>query len=698
MLEISLLFCGRNVNKGVLQVGVQCGRSGCVSQAVQSSMQFKLLCAVFVRVLKQKWLENLMNAAHRHIKSSQCCVALPSSTHGLYLDFLRRAAVLLRCGVGALALCCAMPAVAQSQAVQPKTAQSPVAHTVAGSVNPLVSEITQLANRFFDESLAFNPIQGTFLGDARFHDRLPHVNAEQRAKQQALLQSTLTQANALAPKLTTPADQLTLAVLRETLQQRLELGKLELHLTPLSPTGSLPLLLAELGSGLGAQPFNTAQDYDAFVRRGQAFPRWVDETMADMREGMRRNITQPRVLIERMLPQLKALMDAPLEQSIFYRPVTNLPQALSAQEKERLTQQHRTLITNTLMPAYRKLHDFLSQDYLPKARTTSGLAGLPGGKEQYAKLIRQHTTLNMTAEQLHTLGKQEVERIHAEIAKVRDELGKQGAVNEFLKTVKEEPALYPFKTPQEIIAAFKAMQTRIDPELEKHFRLRPRAAMDIQTTPAFRAASASAQYMRPSEDRRRPGIFMFPVQDATRYSRLSMEALYLHEAIPGHHYQIALQGEMNLGRFRNNTSFTAYSEGWGLYAESLGKELGLYRDPYSYLGRLLLELHRANRLIVDTGLHHYGWTREQAMQQLIDTEGITQAQAANPIERYMANPGQALAYKVGELKIQELKQRAKTTLGNRYDPRDFHDQVLQDGGVPLNVLEQKIEAWMARVK
>jgi uncharacterized protein (DUF885 family) len=605
--------------------------------------------------------------------------------------------VLPRRHLYAAALCCALAACAQPHAVPTRGTQSSIAptnHAVTNSASP----IHQLANQFFEDSLAFNPIQGTFLGDTRYHDQLPHVSAKYRAKQQALLQATLDKANALAATATAPQDQITLAILRETLEQRLAVATLDLHLTPLSPTGSLPLLLAELGSGLGAQPFNTAQDYDAFARRAQQFPRWVDQTMADMREGMRRNITQPRVLIERMLPQLKVLMDAPLEQSIFYRPVSSLPATLSAADKDRMLQQHRALITTSLLPAYKKLHDFLAQEYLPRARSTAGLAGLPGGKEQYAKLIRQHTTLNLTAEALHALGKQEVQRIHGEIAKVRDALGKTGAVNDFLKTVKDAPALYPFKTPQEIIAAFKAMQGRIDPHLEQQFRLRPRATMEIQTTPAFRAASASAQYLRPSEDRTRPGIFMFPVQDATRYSRLSMEALYLHEAVPGHHYQIALQGEMNLGRFRNNTSFTAYSEGWGLYAESLGKELGLYQDPYSYLGSLLLELHRANRLIVDTGLHHYGWTREQAMQQLIDTEGITPAQAANPIERYMANPGQALAYKVGELKIQELKQRAKTTLGSRYDPRDFHDQVLQDGGVPLGVLEQKVGAWLGRVK
>jgi uncharacterized protein (DUF885 family) len=582
--------------------------------------------------------------------------------------------MLLRCMLWALALFCAAPVQAQS-------------------------EIDQLANRYFEQNLAFNPIAATFLGVARLNDQLPQPTAQQRAAVEKFLKTTLAQANALAPKLDQPADQLTLAVLRETVQQRLALLPLAQHLTPLSPTGSLPLLLAEFGSGQSAQPFATVQDYDVFARRAKAFGTWVDQTMADMREGMRRDITQPRVLIERVLPQLKAIIDAPVEQSLFYKPASNPPASFSAQDKERVQQQTRALITESLVPAYRKLHDFLAQEYLPKARSTAGLAALPKGKEHYARLIRQFTTLDMTAQQLHALGLQEVKRIHAEIAQVRDTLGKTGPVNEFLKTVKNEPALYPFKTPQEIIAAFNDMQTRIDPELDKQFRLRPRAAMEIQTTPAFRAASASAQYLRPSEDRSRPGIFMFPVPDATRYSRMSMEALYLHEAIPGHHYQIALQGELEgISRFRKNTSFTAYSEGWGLYAESLGKELGLYKDPYSYLGRLLLELHRANRLVVDAGLHHYSWTREQAMQQLIDTEGITTAQAANPIERYMANPGQALAYKVGELKIQELKQRAKDTLGSRYDLRDFHDQVLQDGGLPLNVLEQKINAWIAAQK
>jgi uncharacterized protein (DUF885 family) len=579
----------------------------------------------------------------------------------------------------ALLICAAVPAFAQAPARD-------------------LSEIEQLANRYFEENLALNPIAGTFAGDARFNDQLPQATAQQRAAQLLVHERALRDALALAPKLSSERDKLTFAVLRETAQGRIAQAKLEQHLTPLSPTGSLPQLLAEFGSGLSVQPFRTVKEYDAFARRANAFPRWVEQVMADMREGMRRDITMPRVLVERVLPQLNAIADKPLEESLFYRPVSNFPGDFSAADKERLTREYRALIASTLVPAYRKLHDFLANEYLPKARSTAGLAGVPGGREQYAQYVKFHTTLDVTAPALHELGKREVARIHGEIAKVRDELGKSGAVNDFLKTVRDDPALFPFKSAPEIIAAFRDMQARIDPELAKQFRLRPRAAMEIQTTPAFRAASASATYTRPSEDGTRPGMFMFPVLNPMRYSRLSMEALYLHEAIPGHHYQIALQVEAGLPRFRRNTSFTAYSEGWGLYAESLGKELGLYRDPYSYVGRLLLELHRANRLVVDTGLHHYGWTREQAMQQLVDTEGITMEAAANPIERYMAQPGQALAYKVGELKILELKQRAKTALGERFDVRDFHDQVLKDGGLPLLVLEQQIDAWIARSK
>ncbi|MFM2398799.1 MAG: hypothetical protein RL341_956 [Pseudomonadota bacterium] len=586
--------------------------------------------------------------------------------------------LLTQCALAALLLC------TFTLHAQPTTPRKPTA-------------IETLVNRYSDEALAFSPIGATFTGDTRYNHLLPADTAARRDQFRQFQERALAAAQRLESAVVHEEDALTLAIFRASVENQLANARLDPHLTPISPMWSLPNTLAEFGSGVSAQPFKTVRDYDNFAKRAAAFPAWVDQAIINMREGMARGITLPQVLAQRVVPQLEAVANKPVKESIFYRPVTDFPSNFSAADQTRLTRTYERLITQTLSPAYLKLATFVRDEYVPKARTTHGLAGLPDGAARYAQAIKSNTTLEMNPVTLHELGKNEVARIHGEITKVRDALGKTGTVNEFLIAMRADPALYPFKSSAEIIAKYREIQARIEPNLPKQFRMRPKSPLDIQLTPAFRAASASAQYMRPSEDGTRPGVFMFPVADAEKYNRANMEALFLHEGLPGHHFQIALQVEADLPLYRRRTSFTAYSEGWALYTEGLGSELGLYQDPYSQLGRLLLELHRANRLIVDTGLHHYGWTREQAMQQLVDTEGITLQAAANPIERYMGNPGQALAYKVGELKIIELKERARQTLGPRFDVRDFHDEVLRHGGVTLPLLEANVQAWMKRV-
>ncbi len=557
------------------------------------------------------------------------------------------------------------------------------------------TQLTQLVEDYFIEWLNLHPLQATRLGERCCNHQLEiEISPAHREKNQALQKKYL--ALAAQVEASNDADRLTLAAFKHTLSERLDSLSFPDHLLPITPQRSLPLELAELGSGISAQLFSTVDDYHTFAERAKRFSLWVEQAIANMRQGMREGITLPQALVVKILPQLAAIAERPLSESIFWRPIATLPANFSVRDKKALKRKYTALINQSLQPAYRKLHRFLSDEYLPRARNTAGYNALPNGAQWYRHLVKRMTTTDLGAEQLHALGLQEMCRIQDEIKKAKTELSYTVELKEFLKEFRQDPALYPFKNEQDIIAAYRKIEARIAPELDKLFRLRPRAQLDIRTIPAYRAASASPHYQRPSADGSRPGVFYFPALNIERYSSHSMEALFLHEGIPGHHYQIALQQELKLPRFRQFSMQPAFGEGWALYVEGLGTELGLYRDPYQRLGRLLAELHRANRLIVDTGLHYYGWSREQAMTWLQDNEGSSEASAANAIERYMAAPAQALAYKVGELKILELKQRSKQTLRDKFDVRDFHDQVLQDGSLPLLLLEQKIERWLEK--
>jgi uncharacterized protein (DUF885 family) len=352
-----------------------------------------------------------------------------------------------------------------------------------------------------------------------------------------------------------------------------------------------------------------------------------------------------------------------------------------------------------LIPKYKMLNLFLTDIYLPTSRETSGLSDLPHGKETYDYLIKLHTTTTMTADEIHELGKSEVQRILGEMNKVKNEIGFKGDLKAFFNEVRSNPILMPFKNPQEVIANFNAIHTTMKPQLERLFDRTPKTPFEVRQTEAFREKSASAEYNPGSLDGTRPGIFYTPIPDATKYNTYSDESLFLHEAIPGHHYQISLtQENEGLSDFRKTLWYSGYGEGWALYCESLGKELGLYTDPYQYFGMLGAEMHRAIRLVVDTGMHTRGWSREKAIQYSLDNEAESKASIVSEIERYMANPGQALSYKVGQLKLQQLRAKAKKQMGDRFDIREFHNQVLETGCIPLALLEDKINRWIASAK
>jgi uncharacterized protein (DUF885 family) len=471
------------------------------------------------------------------------------------------------------------------------------------------------------------------------------------------------------------------------------------ELMPLFQIQSLHLYVAQLAGGSSVQPFKTVTDYDNWLKRLEDYREFLDTCILKMQEGMAEQVVMPKVLVQRMIPQLREFITTPVKEHLFYQPIVLMPDHFSMADKERLSSSYQEFIRDRLIPKYKELNDFLLATYLPACRETSGIGALPNGKATYDYLIRLHTTTTLSANEIHELGKSEVDRILAEMEMVKNQIGFKGDLKSFFNYVRLSKEQMPFKTPEEVIAHFNVIKGRINERLNAIFNLRPKAGFEVRRTEAFREASASAEYVPGSKDGSRSGIFYVPIPDAKTYNKLHDEALFLHEAIPGHHYQLSLQQENdNLPEFLHPESMGVFVEGWALYSESLGKELGLYEDPYQYFGMLSMEMHRAIRLVVDTGIHAKGWTREQAIQYSLDHEAETEAGIIAEVERYMATPGQALSYKIGQLKIRSLRNQAEMALGSDFDVREFHNQILNSGSLPLVLLEEKISGWITKRK
>jgi uncharacterized protein (DUF885 family) len=471
------------------------------------------------------------------------------------------------------------------------------------------------------------------------------------------------------------------------------------ELFPLLQIQSLHLYFSQLAGGTSVQPFKTVKDYDNWLKRVDAYLPFLDTCVARMNTGIARGIVLPKVLIKKMIPQLDDFVQKPLEQHLFFQPIHRMPQEFSAADKERLTKAYTEMVSNKIVPKYKMLQEYLKKTYLPAGRETSGISALPGGKQTFDYLIRYHTTSNLTAEQIHELGKKEVERITAEMEKVKNEIGFKGTLNEFFQHVRTSKEQMPFSKPEEVIAHFNEIRERITKKMSAVFSVMPKGDFVVQRTESFREASASAEFLPGSKDGSRPGVFYVPIPDVKAYNKFADESLFLHEAIPGHYYQLSLQQENdNLPEFLHPESMSVFVEGWALYAESLGKELGVYDDPYQYFGMLSMEIHRAIRLVLETGIHTMGWTREQAIQYSLDHEAESEDKIIVEVERYMATPGAALCYKIGQIKIRELRTRAEKELGDKFDVRKFHLQVLNSGSLPMVLLEEKINRWIHKEK
>lgn len=467
------------------------------------------------------------------------------------------------------------------------------------------------------------------------------------------------------------------------------------ELMPLFQIQSLHLYVAQLAAGGGVQPFETVEDYDNWLKRVGDYLIFLDTAIVKMKEGMAQNIVLPTALAQKMIPQLDEFITNPVEAHLFYKPILSMPESITEADKNQISAAYSKMIEDDLKPKYTELKEFMVNEYLPACRETSGIGALPNGSETYNYLIKLHTTTNLTADEIHELGKSEVARILIEMEEAKNKMGFKGDIKAFFESVRNSPAQMPFTDPQQVVDNFNSIKERIDGTLNQVFDLKPKADFVVRRTEAFREASASAEYVPGTKDASRPGIFYVPIPDVTTYNKYSDEALFLHEAIPGHHYQLSLQQEnKDLPEFLHPESMGVFVEGWALYAESLGDELGLYKDPIQYFGMLSMEMHRAIRLVVDTGIHSKGWTREQAIQYSLDHEAESEDAVIAEIERYMATPGQALSYKIGQLKIRELRTRAETKLGDKFSVKEFHNQVLNSGSLPLVLLEEKIDNWI----
>ena len=600
-----------------------------------------------------------------------------------------------------LSFCLVVVCIAACDRHEEGTASVPAAPTAGVAQDQdtntaLAAELDALYEQYFDESLALNPLQSTHLGERRYNDRLPNfLGPEHRRRQRELAERWLERMRGVDPQPLTGQDRLSYDMFVRARERDLESHRFPSHLQPINQFYNFTSMFAMLGAGTGAQPFRNVEDYDNWLRRMEQFPVIIDQAIANMREGIQSGVVQPRVLMERTLPQIRAHLVDEVEDSVFWRPMEILPEAVDGEERERLRADYRLAIRETVVPAYARLADFIESEYLPAARESVGMWDLPEGRDWYAFQVRNSTTTDLSPERIHEIGQAEVQRILEQMDQIRERVGFQGTREAFFAYTGSDPKFF-FDTEEELLAGYEAMRDQVGPQLPRLFESKPEADFVIRAVEPFRAASASAaSYQRPSQDGSRPGVFY--VNTANLHARPSwaMMALYLHEAEPGHHYQLAMQQELpGLPRFRRFGGYTAYSEGWGLYAESLGEELGAYDDPYAYYGRLAAELWRSIRLVTDTGLHALGWDREQTLAYMRAHSPEPEERMVAEAERFMAIPGQALAYKIGELKIRELRSRAEAVLGERFDVRAFHTELLKDGALPLDVLEAKIDRWI----
>ena len=562
--------------------------------------------------------------------------------------------------------------------------------------NEKKEDFSALTENYFDDKNALDPLSATQNGQNEYNDQLQFEMTDSYRKSQATFFDKYEKAllNIDETKLS-EEEKNSYEIIKWEVGIGKKLLKQPTNLMPIHQFWGTHLTMGQFAGGTSAQPFTTEKDYTNFLTRMDKYSVWIDSAMIYMKKGIKQGIVIPKALTVKIIPQFEEMATSKIEDNLFYSAIKLMPATFSDAVKKDFTERYTALINDKLIPQHKKMTEFLKNEYLPASRTTSGIGAFPFGKELYATYVKQWTTTEMTPEEIHELGLKEVARINAEMEKIKTQVGFKGTLLAFFEEVRNKKELKPFKKPEEVIANFQRIYARIKPNVNQLFSLQPKTKFEIRRTEAFREKTSSAEYMQGTADGSRPGIFYVPIPDVVNYNLYGDEDLFLHEAIPGHHFQISLQQEnSSLPDFRKFNWFGAYGEGWALYTESLGKELGLYKDPYQYFGMLGNEMHRAVRLVVDTGLHTKGWTREKAIQYSLANEAESEASIIPEIERYMAIPGQALSYKIGQLKIMELRKKAQDKMGAKFDIKKFHEKVLESGVMPLALLENKINAWI----
>lgn len=572
----------------------------------------------------------------------------------------------------------------------------PQAALTSETASATTQQLNSLVEQYFVDSLQFSPLGATYIGYNQYNNQFTAPStAQNRAQQLAFYKDYQQRLAAIDQQQLTGQALLSYEILARDLALTIEGFQFPSYLLPINQMSGAHNTFAGFGSAQSAQPFANYQDYENFVARAEGFVTWLSSVQDAMQQGVNEGIVLPKPLAEKLLPQFQAHIVTSAEQSLFYSPIKQLPEQFTAAQKQQLTDQYSALIMDKLVPAYTKMSEFLATTYIPNSRATVGYSDLPNGKAWYEYQIKKNTTLSLSADEIHEIGLKEVSRILNEMKKVKETVGFKGSLSEFFTHLRDSDEFY-FDTPEQLIAAYEAVKLKIDARVPKLFNIAPKADYVVKAVEDFRAESAAgASYQSPAPDGSRPGIFYINTFNLKAQPKFLLETLSIHEAAPGHHFQIALQQEVqSLPEFRKFGGYTVFAEGWALYAESLGKELGLFTDPYMWYGRLSDEQLRAMRLVLDTGFHAKGWTRQQGIDYMLANSSMALSDVTAEVERYIAWPGQALSYKLGQFKIQELRDYCKQALGDKFDIKEFHTQILIDGALPMPILEAKIKRWV----
>ncbi|MGH7294001.1 MAG: DUF885 domain-containing protein [Polyangiaceae bacterium] len=544
----------------------------------------------------------------------------------------------------------------------------------------------------WDQTLREDPVYASRLGDHRFDDRWPDVSRPARDRREAHERDVLARLRAFDPSTLSPEDRLSYELFVRQHEVAIEGQPFHLDRLAIDQNGGVQ----NADDVAAALPFATVHDYEAWIARLRALPVYLEQTAALLREGITEHIVHPRVVMERVTAQIAKQVVATPDESPFFAPLRRFPAAIARVDRDRLLGEARAAIADWVVPAYRRFGDFFSREYLPACFPQVGAWQLPHGDAAYAYLVRRETTSGIRPQEAYDLGLREVARIRGEMLSLMEAMSFKGTLPELFAWLRTDPRFF-YVDPRALLEAYEATAKRIDPRLVTQFRTLPRTPYGVTPVPASIAPDTSTAYYRePAADGSRAGTFFVNLYAPESRPKWEMMALALHESVPGHHLQIALANErQGLPDFRRHAEWTAFVEGWGLYAESLGEDMGLYDDPYSRFGRLTYEMWRAVRLVIDTGIHAMHWDRQRAIDYFLDNAPKTRLDVTNEVDRYIVWPGQALAYKVGQLEIRRLREQARLALGARFDVREFHDVVLREGALPLDVLDRQVAAWMA---